>query len=65
MYDGMTLSDFVEVVTHLQHLAVVMRKKRFEGGALSLNQPKLQFYLNPETNMPEKFHLFVAQDSNR
>ena len=50
---------------NFSQIAVNLRLKRFEGGALQLNQVKLQFILNKETGLPSGYSVFEQKDSNR
>ena len=46
-------------------IAVNLRRKRFDGGALRLDQVKLQFALNSDTGMPCGYSVYEQKDSNR
>ena len=59
------IADVHECVRHLYQLSVLLRRKRFDSGALSLNQPKMTFNLDKETGQPTGFGSYVARDSNR
>ena len=60
-----SMADVHKCVRHLFELSVLLRKKRFDSGALSLNQPKLTFTLDSETGRPNGFGSYIAADSNR
>jgi len=45
-------------VNMLQKLALTLRKKREDNGALRLDQPKLSFRLDKESGMPNSYHLY-------
>lgn len=47
-----TPGEVVAVVEALQGLAATLRRKRFQSGALHLQQPRLAFTLDPETGRP-------------
>ena len=49
----------------LNDLAVKLRKRREQSGALRLDQPKLCFTLNSETRLPDGFKLHQHRDSNK
>ncbi|PSN56992.1 hypothetical protein C0J52_04242 [Blattella germanica] len=53
------------VVNQLNTLAVVMRGKRFSGGALRIDQPKLVFSLDPGSGYPISFTMHEQRESNR
>ena len=57
--------DIYRSVRQLYEFSVILRKKRFDSGAISLNQPKLVFTLDAETGQPSGFGSYVARDSNR
>ena len=42
-----------------------LRRKRFDGGALRLDQVKLQFALNNDTGLPCGYSVYEQKDSNR
>lgn len=65
VYGGFALSDISRRVNDLQYLAVKLREKRFEEGALRLDQVKLQFTLDKETGLPSGYSLYVQRDSNK
>lgn len=52
------------LIFHVQ-IAVNMRKRRMESGALTLNQVKMTFTLDADTGMPNGFKLYEQRDSNR
>jgi len=60
-----TARDISDKVNMLQMLAVQLRTKREEAGALRLDQPKLCFSLNPETGLPDGYRLHQHRHSNR
>lgn len=57
--------DISKVVNDLQSIAVNLRKKRFQDGALRLDQVKIAFNLDNETHMPNGFYVYEQKDSNR
>ena len=42
-----------------------MRNRRFDNGALRIDQPKLYFELDPETGIPIKWSLQESKEANR
>jgi len=60
-----TVKDISSKVNMLQMLAVQLRAKREEAGALRLDQPKLCFSLNQETGLPDGYRLHQHRQSNR
>lgn len=61
-YTARVISDKVNM---LQMLALQLRSKREQAGALRLDQPKLCFSLNHETGLPDGFRLHQHRHSNR
>lgn len=59
------ISDIYACVNSLYKLSLLLRKKRFDSGALNLNQPKLSFTLDKESGQPNGFGSYLARDSNR
>ncbi|KAK3104881.1 hypothetical protein FSP39_012289, partial [Pinctada imbricata] len=63
--EGFTVDDIKKRVLGLNKIAVNLRKGRFDNGALRLDQVKLQFSLDKETMMPNKYEVYEERDSNR
>jgi DIS3-like exonuclease 2 len=61
-YNASVISD---KVNYLQSLAVKLRLKREANGALRLDQPKLSFFLDRETGLPQGYQLYEHRHSNR
>ena len=45
-------------------MAVNIRKKRFDTGALRLDQVKIQFTLDGETGLPSGYNVYEQRESN-
>ncbi|XP_021340837.1 DIS3-like exonuclease 2 isoform X2 [Mizuhopecten yessoensis] len=60
-----SVAQIKEKVLDLNKVAVNLRKKRKEDGALNLNQVKLSFNLDDKTGMPNGYHTHEQLDSNR
>lgn len=54
-----------EKVNLLKKLAVFLRSKREENGALRLDQPKVCFSLDKESGMPQGYKLYEQRASNK
>ena len=52
-------SDVSAKINMLQKIAVNLRKKRVESGALRIDQPKVCFILNKQSWLPEVWKLFT------
>lgn len=61
--NGFTLVDCAKTIINLQFLAKKLRKRRFDEGALKIDQPKIVFKLDDD-NAPSSYSLFVPQESN-
>lgn len=57
--------DLKRTVLQLQKLALVLRKKRFENGALRIDLPKFKIVLDDKTGKPINFYFQEMKDSNR
>ncbi|XP_013775846.1 DIS3-like exonuclease 2 [Limulus polyphemus] len=62
---GFTVKDIEQSICTLHSIAVNLRRKRFEDGALRLDQTKLQFTLDSETGLPSGYSVYEQKDSNR
>ncbi|KAJ8320664.1 hypothetical protein KUTeg_002251, partial [Tegillarca granosa] len=60
-----SIEDIKKRVLMLNQIAVRLRKKRFDGGALRLDKVKVQFSLDPETGLPNGYSTYEQKDSNR
>ncbi|XP_078616444.1 uncharacterized protein LOC144884828 isoform X2 [Branchiostoma floridae x Branchiostoma japonicum] len=63
--DGHSIQEVAERVLNLYKISQNLRKKRFDGGALRLDQPKLAFSLDPESGLPNGCSVYQIRDSNR
>nr|CAD7196288.1 unnamed protein product [Timema douglasi] len=62
---GFQPSQLSEVVNHLHHIALKLRSKRFENGALRIDQTKLIFLLDPSNGTPVAFNTYINKESHR
>ncbi|KAL5970828.1 DIS3-like exonuclease 2 [Taenia solium] len=63
--DGADVREICRGVLILNELAVKMRARRFEGGALQLNQVKPTFTLAETTGLPVGMAPFIVRPANR
>ncbi|XP_067658576.1 uncharacterized protein [Haliotis asinina] len=63
--NGFVVEDIQKRVLQLDKIAKCLRKKRFDSGALRLDQVKLTFALDKETGMPNGYSVYEQKDSNR
>ncbi|XP_033115208.1 DIS3-like exonuclease 2 isoform X2 [Anneissia japonica] len=59
------VEDVKRSVLNLQKIANRLRQKRFEEGALRLDQVKLSFTIDKETGLPSGYSVYQLRDSNR
>ncbi|XP_050489693.1 DIS3-like exonuclease 2 isoform X1 [Bombus huntii] len=59
------LNDLSTKVNILHNLAIQMRKRRFQNGALLIDQPKLCVRVDRITGLPISYNIEEQQDSNR
>ncbi|XP_049744411.1 DIS3-like exonuclease 2 [Elephas maximus indicus] len=60
-----TSQEVHQAVLNLHRIAKELRKQRFVGGALRLDQLKLAFTLDHETGLPQGCHVYEYRDSNK
>ncbi|KAM8710960.1 hypothetical protein ACLKA7_017573 [Drosophila subpalustris] len=62
--NGFEVKDIVKRVLWLNGMASKMRAKRFDNGALSINNAKVRFSLDPLTGEPTGFEVEQQRDAN-
>ncbi|XP_006866808.1 PREDICTED: DIS3-like exonuclease 2-like [Chrysochloris asiatica] len=60
-----TSQEVHQAVLNLHRIAKELRRQRFVGGALRLDQLKLAFILDHETGLPQGCHVYEYRDSNK
>ncbi|XP_045150247.1 DIS3-like exonuclease 2, partial [Echinops telfairi] len=60
-----TSQEVHQAVLNLHSIAKELRRQRFVGGALRLDQLKLAFTLDHETGLPQGCHIHEHRDSNK
>ncbi|XP_007900590.1 DIS3-like exonuclease 2 isoform X3 [Callorhinchus milii] len=60
-----SIAEIKASVFCLHNMAKHLRKQRFKGGALRLDQLKISFTLNKETAMPQGCYVYQYKDSNK
>ncbi|KAK7093416.1 hypothetical protein V1264_007176 [Littorina saxatilis] len=63
--EGYTVEDIKSRVLNMDKIAKAMRQARFDGGALRLDQVKIQYMLNQETGLPNGYFVYQQRDSNK
>ncbi|RVE41812.1 hypothetical protein evm_013534 [Chilo suppressalis] len=64
-YNGFAYKDIYKVIKILGKITAIFRKKRFDGGALRIDQPKVSFQLNANNGLPESFWLYENKESHQ
>ncbi|EDW17456.2 uncharacterized protein Dmoj_GI12678 [Drosophila mojavensis] len=62
--NGFTVNDIVQRVTWLHGIASNMRTKRFDNGALTINNAKVRFTLDPLEGEPIGFEIEQLREAN-
>ncbi|XP_017469789.1 PREDICTED: DIS3-like exonuclease 2 isoform X2 [Rhagoletis zephyria] len=62
--NGFSVADICARIKILNTIAEHMRQKRFDGGALSINNPKLRFNLDPKTGEPLSYEVDSRFEAN-
>ena len=58
-------SDLVKIVKNLHDLSLHLKNRRFDEGALRIDQPKLCVLLDKVTGLPISYRLDERKESNR
>lgn len=64
-YNGFNFKDIQQRIKILGKLSAILRKKRFGGGALRLDQPKVSFHLSPTNGLPESYWIYESKESHQ
>ncbi|XP_013190876.2 DIS3-like exonuclease 2 [Amyelois transitella] len=64
-YNGFQYDDIYKSIKILGKIASILRKDRFESGALRIDQPKVAFHLNATNGLPESFCIYDSKESHQ
>ncbi|KAM3966197.1 DIS3-like exonuclease 2 [Aphomia sociella] len=64
-YNGFKYSDIYKIIKILGKISSILRKKRFEEGALRIDQPKVAFHLNSTNGLPDSFWIYESKESHQ
>lgn len=64
-YNGYEYKDIHKTIKFLGKISATFRKKRFENGALRIDQPKVCFRLNGNDGLPESFCIYESKESHQ
>nr|CAH7755922.1 unnamed protein product [Callosobruchus chinensis] len=65
IHNGFTPEDIIGTIKILQKIAVRLREKRIENGALRIDQVKLLFNLDPNSGEPIDFSIYENKEAHR
>ncbi|VEN46067.1 unnamed protein product [Callosobruchus maculatus] len=65
IHNGFTPEDIAGTIKILQKIAVRLREKRIENGALRIDQVKLLFNLDPNSGEPTEFSIYENKEAHR
>ncbi|XP_034831220.1 DIS3-like exonuclease 2 isoform X1 [Maniola hyperantus] len=65
IYNGFKYQDVFKTIQTLGRISAIFRKKRFDGGALRIDQPKVSFHLNPTNGLPDNFWIYDSKESHQ
>ncbi|XP_072330384.1 DIS3-like exonuclease 2 isoform X2 [Scyliorhinus torazame] len=60
-----SIREIKTAVINLDNIAKHLRRQRFDGGALRLDQSKIAFTLDSESGMPQGCYIYEYKDSNK
>lgn len=64
IYNDFKFDDVCKTIKALGNIAAILRKNRFEGGSLRIDQPKVYFTLNP-SGLPESISVYQSTLSHQ
>ncbi|CAF4908510.1 unnamed protein product [Pieris macdunnoughi] len=65
IYNGFKFLDILESLKNLGRISSILRERRFEGGALRIDQLKVSFHLSPTNSLPESFQIYESKQSHQ
>ena len=64
IYNNFSKEDICEKINDLYHISKILKKKRYNNGAISLNKKKLWFKLDKIDSLPLDFGIFQNPEAN-
>lgn len=64
-YNGYEYEDIFKSIKLLGKISATLRKNRFDGGALRIDQPKVSFRLNGNNGLPESYWIYESKESHQ
>lgn len=65
IYNGFQFKHIQKTVKIVGDIAAKFRKRRFEAGALRIDQPKVSFRLSTQNGLPESYWIYQIKESNQ
>ncbi|CAH0563415.1 unnamed protein product [Brassicogethes aeneus] len=65
IHNNFTSKDLSRTVNILQKIAIQLKQKRIQNGALKINQVKLSFKLDPANGDPQTFFIYENKEAHR
>lgn len=65
IHSGYTYEDLSRKINFLHQIALNLRRRRFENGALRIDQTKLSFKLDAESGEPVEFYTYENKEAHR
>lgn len=65
IYNGFNYEDVRQTIQILGKISAIFRRKRFEDGALRIDQPKVCFRISPTNSLPESFQIYESKESHQ
>ncbi|XP_053606591.1 DIS3-like exonuclease 2 [Plodia interpunctella] len=64
-YNGYKYDDIYKSIKILGKISSILRRNRFNSGALRIDQPKVTFHLNAVNGLPENFWIYDSKESHQ
>ncbi|XP_059053998.1 DIS3-like exonuclease 2 [Achroia grisella] len=64
-YNGFQYSDIQKSIKILGEISSKFRRRRFENGALRIDQSKVAFQLNTANGLPDSFYIYESKESHQ
>ncbi|XP_032520425.2 DIS3-like exonuclease 2 [Danaus plexippus] len=65
IYNGFTYKDISETIKVLGKISAIFRRRRFDNGALRIDQPKIAFHLSAANGLPDSYWIYESRESHQ
>ncbi|XP_023936722.1 DIS3-like exonuclease 2 [Bicyclus anynana] len=65
LYNGFKYQDIYDTIKTLGKISAIFRTKRFQEGALRIDQPRVSFHLNPTSGLPDSYWIYDSKESHQ